>query len=83
MGHWKNFEELESNLSIGELTAVLKAQREKENKDRKFQAALQGIDLEKEEAESQLDIADLKGFQAQDAGFGVGEGIGVISLGVD
>lgn len=45
-GHWKNFEQLEEDLSLEELEAVLKAGREKEYRLMKFQAGLKGIDLD-------------------------------------
>ena len=47
LGHWKNFEELEENLTIAELQAILDAAREKERREQVFLAALQGVDLEK------------------------------------
>lgn len=47
LGNWKNFDELEDNLSYPELTAMVKAKRESEERNNKFMAALQGIDLGK------------------------------------
>jgi len=82
LGHWKNYDELESNLSIEELIATLKASREAEKRERKFFAAIQGIDLDAEDEEKvTMDIADLKGFQATNEGFGVNAGIGIMQLG--
>jgi hypothetical protein len=49
-GNWKNFDELETYISYPELTAMVKAQREKDERLMKFQAALQGIDLDKKDA---------------------------------
>lgn len=46
LGQWKNFEEMEDNLSLPELNAVLNAAREQEYNRRKFAAALKGVDLE-------------------------------------
>ncbi len=37
---------MEDNLSMPELTAILKASRDKSHEDRKFLAAIQGIDLD-------------------------------------
>jgi hypothetical protein len=59
LGHWKNFEELEDTLSLDELTATLDAIRRKEEREQKFHAAIQGIDLgsgssTKEETEKQF-----------------------------
>jgi hypothetical protein len=46
LGHWKNFDELESNLSMVELQAILKAARERQWEQNKFTAALKGIKLD-------------------------------------
>lgn len=81
LGHWKNFDELESSLSLEELTAVLDASRKKDYEDKKFSAALQGVELDSEEEVS--DIADLKGVVANSEGFGIGQGLGFMSLGGD
>lgn len=48
LGIWKDFNELEDNLSMPELTAILTAKRESDYNDKKFLAALQGVDLDKE-----------------------------------
>lgn len=65
-----------------ELIATLNAIREKENREHKFFAAIQGIDLDEEpEAEPENDIADLKGWKAQKEGFGIGMGLGYVVQG--
>lgn len=46
LGHWKNFESLEESLSLNELYQVLESMREKDHSDKKFMAALKGIDLD-------------------------------------
>lgn len=48
IGIWKDFEELETSLSMPELTAILEAKRENDYNDKKFMAAIQGIDLDKQ-----------------------------------
>jgi len=45
LGHWKDYDELETSLSMSELIATLGAMHEKENRHNKFLAAIQGIDL--------------------------------------
>jgi hypothetical protein len=45
LGHWKDYDELENSLSMSELIATLGAMHEKENRQNKFLAAIQGIDL--------------------------------------
>ena len=47
LGIWKDYEELESSLSMPELTATLNAKRELQYSDKKFFAAIQGVDLDK------------------------------------
>lgn len=48
LGIWKDYEELELSLSMPELTATLNAQREADYAEKKFLAAIQGIDLDKQ-----------------------------------
>lgn len=48
IGIWKDFEDLETSLSMPELTAILEAKRENDYTDKKFMAAIQGIDLDKQ-----------------------------------
>lgn len=46
LGIWKDYEELEGSLSMPELTSTLEIKRELEYQDKKFSAALQGVDLD-------------------------------------
>lgn len=46
LGHWKNFQDLEESLSLDELMATLKAIRDREHRQNKFVAAMQGIDID-------------------------------------
>lgn len=45
---WKDYAEMEDSLSMPELTSILSAKRDKEYEERRFLAAIQGIDLENE-----------------------------------
>jgi hypothetical protein len=45
-GIWKNFEELEESLSMPELTLLLSTKRDLDYQQKKFDAAMQGVDLE-------------------------------------
>jgi hypothetical protein len=47
IGIWKDYEELEQSLSMAELTATIKIKRELDYSDKKFAAAMQGVDLDK------------------------------------
>jgi len=55
--------------------ATLKAVNEKDARDKKFHAALQGVDLEENSAEAE-DVTKIKGFRASQDGFGIGLGLG-------
>jgi hypothetical protein len=48
LGIWKDFDDLEQSLSLQELTAILEAKRERDYEDKKFAAALQGVDLDEQ-----------------------------------
>ncbi len=48
LGIWKDYEELERSLSMPELTAILNIKRDKDYQDKKFFAAIQGVDLDKQ-----------------------------------
>lgn len=49
LGHWKNFAELEDSLTLDELQAVVKASRDREYRQFRAMAAVQGIDLDDRE----------------------------------
>ena len=48
LGIWKDYEEMETSLSMPELIATLNAKRDIDYNDKKFQAAMQGVDLDKQ-----------------------------------
>lgn len=45
LGHWKDYDELESTLSMPELLLTLEAERKVKYRDYKFHAAMQGVTL--------------------------------------
>ena len=67
LGHWKDYEELESSLSMPELAATLKAVYEAERRRQKFMAALQGIDIDEnsEEPKEESRIPSVEEIQAR------------------
>ena len=73
LGNWKSYDELEEQLSIDELLATLDAFRKQKREEQKFLAALQGVDLSESEP---VDITHLSGYDAAQAGFGIGMGLG-------
>lgn len=48
LGIWKDYEELEASLSMPEISATLNAKREMDYNEKKFFAAIQGVDLDKQ-----------------------------------
>lgn len=60
--------------------ATLNAIRDKDARDKKFFASLQGIDLE-DETKGEEDIASLSGYEASQEGFGIGFGLGYVDEG--
>jgi hypothetical protein len=62
LGIWKDYQEIEDSLSMPEITALLVAKRENDYEQRKFFAAIQGIDLDKETGKSrgQKEWEDIK-----------------------
>lgn len=48
LGIWKDYEELENSLSMPELTSTLEIKRELDYSEKKFLAAIQGVDLDKQ-----------------------------------
>jgi hypothetical protein len=47
LGIWKDYQELEESMSITELMATLSSKRELDYEEKKFLAAIQGVDLDK------------------------------------
>lgn len=48
LGIWRDYEELETSLSMPELTTTLNAKRESDYREKRFLAAMQGVDLDKQ-----------------------------------
>ncbi len=60
LGKWKDYEDLEASLSLPELIATLNAKRDTEQAHRKFLAAMQGIDLDKQSGKSNNKWEEMK-----------------------
>jgi hypothetical protein len=52
LGKWKDYEELELSLSMPELIMTLSSKRELDYQEKKFLAAIQGVDLDKDSGNS-------------------------------
>jgi hypothetical protein len=48
LGIWKDYEDLETSLSMPELLATLSSKRDSDYQEKKFLAAIQGVDLDKQ-----------------------------------
>lgn len=60
LGIWKDYNELETSISMPELMAILKSKREVDNEEKKFLAAIQGIDLDKNKPQEEDPWTKLK-----------------------
>jgi hypothetical protein len=56
LGIWKNFDELESSISIEELMQILSITRDLDYEEKKFSAALQGIDLDSQSGKNNGEV---------------------------
>ena len=52
LGLWKDYDELESSMSMPEIMATLKIKRDLDYSNKKFLAAMQGVDLDKSSGKS-------------------------------
>jgi hypothetical protein len=52
LGIWKDYDELESSMSMPEILATLKVKRDLDYSNKKFLAAMQGVDLDKSSGKS-------------------------------
>lgn len=59
LGMWKSYDELEESISMPELLAIIEAKEKDKFQDRKFAAALKGVDLEDPFTES-VTLEDVK-----------------------
>jgi hypothetical protein len=55
LGIWKDYEDLEMSMSMPELVATLGSRRELEYQEKKFLAAIQGVDLDKSSGKKEED----------------------------
>jgi hypothetical protein len=55
LGIWKDYEELESSMSMPEILSTLGSKRELDFEEKKFLASIQGIDISGEDKEPEVD----------------------------
>jgi hypothetical protein len=82
LGAWKNFEELECSISMPELMALLESIRELDYNEKKFLAAMQGVDLDESRGNSEPDPWEAMKARvaAQVSGIGNGDPNDITSL---
>jgi hypothetical protein len=82
LGIWKNFEELESSISMSELMVILESTRELDYSEKKFLAAMQGVDLDEQTGKGQEDPWEAMKARvaAQVSGIGNGDPNDILSL---
>ncbi len=71
LGHWKNFGELEENISLPELRAILEAARDREHRTNRFLGLLQGVDIDEETKEQAQEAFDRVQRQAASKMYGM------------
>ena len=62
---------------------MLDISRKQKEEERRFLAAIQGIDLDDDKQENVSDIVELQGHAARTEGFGIDEGLGFQQWGDD
>ena len=82
LGIWKNYDELESNISMPEMMAILESRRELDYTEKKFLAAMQGVDLDEASGNKEEDPWEAMKARvaAQASGIGNGDPNDVTSL---
>jgi hypothetical protein len=60
LGIWKDYNELETSISLSELLAIIGSKRELDYQEKKFFAAIQGVDLEGDSEKGQKEWEDMK-----------------------
>lgn len=53
IGAWKNYNELEESLSLPELLKILESKRDLDYQEKKFSAAMQGVDLDEQQPQQE------------------------------
>jgi hypothetical protein len=74
LGAWKNFDELESNISMPELMAILESIRELDYNEKKFLAAMQGVDLDESKNKNEPDPWEAMKAKVAAQASGIGNG---------
>jgi hypothetical protein len=65
LGIWKNYEELESSISLPELLVTIESRRELDYNEKKFLAAMQGIDLDEQNGNKEPEVDPWEAMKAR------------------
>jgi hypothetical protein len=74
IGIWKDYDDLELSLSLPELTATLEAKREIDYQEKKFFAAIQGVDLDAQAGKAKEDAWEAMKARVASKVSGIGSG---------
>lgn len=74
LGIWKNFDELESSISMSELMIILESTRELDYNEKKFLAAMQGVDLDEQSGKTKEDPWEAMKARVASQTSGIGNG---------
>jgi hypothetical protein len=74
LGMWKNYDELESNISMPEIMAILESRRELDYNEKKFLAAMQGVDLDEASGKQEEDPWEAMKARVESKISGIGNG---------
>jgi hypothetical protein len=82
LGIWKNYDELETSISMPELMAILESRRDLDYTEKKFLAAMQGVDLDEASGKQEEDPWEAMKARvaAQVSGIGNGDPNDITSL---
>lgn len=82
LGIWKNYDDLERNISMPELMAILDSRRELDYNEKKFLAAMQGVDLDEANGTKEEDPWEAMKARvaAKTSGIGNGDPNDILSL---
>jgi len=74
LGIWKDYQQLETSLSMPELMATLEQKREADYQEKKFLAAMQGVDLDESSGKKEEDPWEAMKARVAAATSGIGNG---------
>lgn len=83
-GHWKNFDDLEESLTLPELYELYGAIKDREYREMKVVAAMNGVDIEEDSKEKVKSFEDVKReAEAKRAGFKNADDFALAQIGIE